>query len=154
MENITSSMKYWSKVIIFDDDLNLYLEKAHKKSWWKLWLFWWTKEWNESPEDTLIRELWEADELWIKVKKENFKYEDFIGPFKFHFWEYMVTRFSMRISKDVRDIIAKRDNVLVLSLEELEKIEPSKFIINREIFLSRIRNVLSNFNNDIWDLRN
>lgn len=67
MNNIVKT----SHAVLFSEDLSNTLVESNVRFWWRLTLFWWKLEENESHLDWLKRELFE--ETWIYFSDEEIK---------------------------------------------------------------------------------
>lgn len=134
-------IKYSSKGVIVDKDWNIYLEKCPALSS-KLWLFWWKKEWNETPKETLIRELREKNELWIIISKSDLKVVEVNWPIEFKTWRFVATVFILYISDEVARIIWTRENVVKWKIKDFMSYEEDSFIFSKKDFLNMVERAL------------
>lgn len=129
-----------SKIALIDDDNKIYLE--NNKSIGKISFFWWEKEWNEKPVETLKRELYE--ELWISLEDDLIKFICIDWPKEFSKWTFIAYIYTYRVKKELYDILKNKNDVLIYNIEELLKVD------NPESKLAFDLELIKNITKKLW----
>ncbi len=137
---VSSEIKYSSKVIIIDRVGNIYLE-YNKRLWWVLSFFWWWREKNETQEMTAIREL--KEELWISIWMWKLKFIEVDWPKYFNTWTYVAFIYVVFVSDIEVESIMWVNNVMKFDYETLSWQDALAFAIERGDFLSKINKALN-----------
>nr|MDD3719743.1 hypothetical protein [Candidatus Gracilibacteria bacterium] len=140
-QEYSGEIKYSSKGVIVDKDGNIYLEKCPALSS-KLGLFGGKKEGNETPKETLIRELREKNELGIIISKSDLKVVEVNGPIEFKTGRFVATVFILYISDEVARIIGTRENVVKGKIKDFMSYEEDSFIFSKKDFLNMVERAL------------